>query len=346
VSFVFDLSSQQALADAANFITYLKTIYPGITEVITFGGSYPGNLAAWFRIKYPHLTKGAIASSAPVQAELDMVQYLDVVEESLASIAGIECDNAIQQATQIVQQMLTTSDGRSTLQKRFQTCEPIVSDNDVANFMSDLMGNWMGVVQYNNESPMSPTIEDLCEIMENNTIPSVFDRYVTVANLFVGDDPACVDISYTNMIEQLQNISQFGESGVGMRQWTYQTCVEFGYFQSTDSPNQPFGNLVPLSFYTDMCYDIFGFKFLPKINQTNAEYGGNTPEATNIVFVNGSIDPWHSLSILESLSDSVIAIYIEGTAHCANMLPARPSDPPGLALAQQQIQGIIHSWLM
>ncbi len=83
----------------------------------------------------------------------------------------------------------------------------------------------------------------------------------------------------------------------------YQSCVEFGYFQSTDSPSQPFGNLVPLSYYTQMCQDIFGFEFLPFINDTNTYYGGKNPKGTKIMFVNGSLDPWHSLSVLSSLSD-------------------------------------------
>lgn len=42
---------------------------------ITIGGSYPGALSAWFRYKYPHLTIGAIASSAVILAIEDMKDF-------------------------------------------------------------------------------------------------------------------------------------------------------------------------------------------------------------------------------------------------------------------------------
>jgi hypothetical protein len=42
-----------------------------------------GALAAWFRLKYPHVTYASVASSAPVEATLDFFEYLDVVDQSL-----------------------------------------------------------------------------------------------------------------------------------------------------------------------------------------------------------------------------------------------------------------------
>jgi hypothetical protein len=60
----------------------------------------------------------------------------------------------------------------------------------------------------------------------------------------------------------------------------------------------------------------------------------------------GSLDPWHSLGITKSLSDTLKAIYIQGTAHCADMNPYDPAlDPPGMQVAQEQIGLQIAEWL-
>lgn len=63
------------MEDLAYFIQYLKNEGKfGIlktTPVITIGGSYPGAMSAWFRYKFPHLTIGALASSAVVHGILD-----------------------------------------------------------------------------------------------------------------------------------------------------------------------------------------------------------------------------------------------------------------------------------
>lgn len=67
------LSSDQALADLAEFIANIKTKYsiPSTAKWIAFGGSYPGTLAAWLRMKYPHLIHAAVSSSGPLLAKID-----------------------------------------------------------------------------------------------------------------------------------------------------------------------------------------------------------------------------------------------------------------------------------
>jgi len=65
------LTSEQALADAAKFIEYKQRTYGNTSKVIVFGGSYAGSLAAWMRLKYPHLVHAAVSSSGPLLATLD-----------------------------------------------------------------------------------------------------------------------------------------------------------------------------------------------------------------------------------------------------------------------------------
>ena len=60
---------------------------------VSLGGSYPGSLAAWLRLKYPHLVSGSVSTSGPLLAKADFYEYLQVVTESLDTVPG--CVNAV-----------------------------------------------------------------------------------------------------------------------------------------------------------------------------------------------------------------------------------------------------------
>lgn len=354
------LNSEQALADLAAFRNAMaKKFNLTSSKWISFGGSYPGSLSAWFRLKYPHLVNGAVASSAPVFAKLDFPEYMDVVTASLGT-TGQDCVKNVANATQTLNSLLSSEQGAKQLTDLFLLCDPLDKDNvnDVATFASDLSGNFAGVVQYNKDNRAfegavgtNITIDTLCGIMNNEDIGDPLTRYAKVNSLMLQTyESKCLDSNYKSMITSLQNTSWSSSASEGGRQWMYQTCTEFGFYQTSDSDNQPFGKLFPLKFSIQQCMDIYGPQFNTTniqsgVDQTNTNYGGYRIASSKIVFPNGSIDPWHALGIVKNVSSTEQAIFIKGTAHCANMYPARPSDPPQLTEARQQIQGYIKMWL-
>ncbi|RUS86001.1 hypothetical protein EGW08_006213 [Elysia chlorotica] len=354
------LSSEQALYDLATFIHAKKTEF-GAEKVIIFGGSYPGSLAAWFRIKFPYLVDGAVSTSAPLLAQVNFKGYLEVVQNSLDTFkaSGGSCNDAITAANVAIQNLLTTQAGRSQLKAMFRLCDDIdVNEkNDIANLFSTLAGNFEGVVQYNKDNRAfeggagtNITIDTVCGIMTNKALGDELHRYAQVNSLMLKTySQNCTEFKYSKMIASLRDVAWSSEAAEGGRQWTYQTCTEFGWYQSSDSEAQPFKHTFPIDFWTQQCQDIFNIKFNSSfiaraVAHTNDGYGARNYTQDRVVFVNGDIDPWHYLGITKSLPQAQ-AILIPGTAHCANMYPAAEDDPAALVQARKTVGQLIAQWL-
>ncbi|XP_011702434.1 PREDICTED: putative serine protease F56F10.1 [Wasmannia auropunctata] len=133
------LNVDQALADLAYFIETKKeenNLEKSI--VIVVGGSYAGNMAAWARLKYPHLIQGALASSAPVQAKLDFYEYYEVVAKSLSRHSE-NCVKSVKTAFTSVEKLLTTQGGANILKHLFKPgvlCVDCVEQSTSQNQMS------------------------------------------------------------------------------------------------------------------------------------------------------------------------------------------------------------------
>ena len=78
---------------------------------------------------------------------------------------------------------------------------------------------------------------------------------------------------------------------------------------------------------------------------TNSQYGGLHPSLSNVVFVHGSIDPWHAMGVVEDLNEFSPAILIPGTSHCADMRSDSPSDPEELTAARLRIGELVNTWI-
>lgn len=353
------LTSRQALADIAAFIQAMNKQQNFTGKWIALGGSYPGSLAAWMRLKYPHLVAGAVSTSGPLRAKIDFYEYLEVVAEALETAAS-GCTAALQEALRKVQFLTTHRVGWTLLTAKFSLCTNFdgTSRPDVNQLFESLIDIFQGVVQYNKDNRefegaewTNITMDSLCSIMTDPTKGTELERLQQIASLslvMAGDK--CLDHTYKSQLSELQGTAWNSSAAKGGRQWTYQTCTEFGWYQSSDTPSKAWGNIIPVRFFETMCTDIFGPRFneaLLKraVQDTNTYYGSTDIKASNIVFVHGSVDPWHAMGITNTSESGLEAIYIEGTAHCANMYPEKKDDPPQLKQARKRVGELIAQWV-
>jgi len=349
------LSSQQALADLAAFHAFAVGNWQlGDAPWVCFGGSYPGALSAFFRLKYPHIVTAAVASSAPVLAQLDFQGYHDVVAASLAApvVGGsAQCAANIKSAFATIGQCVADPAKRQQLARDFNSCGSLDADNDAMTFQANLADIFDGVVQYNNELP-GINIEAICKTMTNASMDPVSNLKALNAAMLAQGNQKCLDNSYADSIAPVLNTTvDPTATGVGIRQWTWQTCSQFAYFQTCEEgtdclfyPNEG----ISLKAQLDLCNTAFGVapaSVGARVNFTNEYYGGDKTAGSRILFVNGSIDPWHFLSVLKAMGDDEQAIFIDGTAHCANMGSDKASDTKALTDARAQIAKQVTAWL-
>ena len=259
------LTANLALADLAYFIQWSKdsALY-GIGQSnpwITIGGSYPGALSGWFRYKYPHLTVGALASSAVVNSILDFTIRTSTLK------SGPQCTEAIQNLTHFAEIHLGDEDLREDFLASFNAQN--LSNPEFLFFFADI---FVELVQYGKR-------EFLCNLLQNKTLSQQMDAIRNYS--LVNAPPQSYGAYYIrNETVDINN---------DMRQWTYQTCAQVGWFQ-TFYPNETLSmrsTKVTLDFYRQWCRESFGKDLWPNVENTNLELGGKHLEAFNIIFTNG-----------------------------------------------------------
>ncbi|OTF76646.1 Serine carboxypeptidase S28-like protein [Euroglyphus maynei] len=153
----------------------------------------------------------------------------------------------------------------------------------------------------------------------------------------------CLEFKYDDYLKKML-VTDFNKTEIpGARQWTYQTCTEFGFFQTSDRNDQPFGPYFPIKFFVQQCIDIYGPEFNKNfiersIDFTNNFYGGFNLTVSNVMFINGRIDPWHALGVLNDINPTAKAYVMKETAHCADMYPDSEQDPSSLKLTRKIIK--------
>ncbi|XP_017778055.1 PREDICTED: putative serine protease K12H4.7 [Nicrophorus vespilloides] len=335
------LTTDQALADVAYFITHMKRTMRGManSKVVVVGGSYSATMAQWMRLKYPHLITAALASSAPAKAVEDFKEYFEVVSDNI-KLNSVECWDTIKNGTAAMVDLLETAAGKKKLEGLLNTCTPIRTEEPYRAYLfSSIGGIFAGIVQY----AYIGQIKNECnQLLRNSGSP--LEKLSSYVRAQYGGD--CVG-DYDEFLEYyaIDNITEYIH-----RQWYYQTCTEYGFYQTTSSDDQPFGKTMPLSLNHHTCKDLFGKEFNVDllrrgINRTNIVYGGYDMEVTKVVSVHGTVDPWHAVGLTKDLNPEAPVFIVNGTSHCADLSSISDYDLPEMYAAKKRSKELIAKWL-
>jgi len=327
---LYYLTSQQALEDFAEIQGYLtQTIVKNPkTKWFVFGGSYPGCLSAWYRLKYPNLVVGSLAASPPVEAKEPHTGIDDY------EIKGLEkhdpsCVNIIHSAIVEIDQMLSS---KETAQKLLD----LFGCSDVKELGDFGWAIYFEVMSYG-------TV--LCDALKKSK-----DKVATYAKEFLRmielQGLTCKQMNLQYLFNIGSGTSEKANPQVlGGRPWIYQSCNEFGYWHVGAIQNYLKISFTDTAYHRRKCTEIYGIPLQPNIDLTNKIYGGWNISTSNTIFWNGQEDHWSELSVLKSLSDTVVATYCPGAGHCQNLLPASPADSPDLKKSREFVAQYVAKFL-
>ncbi|KAL1370955.1 hypothetical protein HN51_001169 [Arachis hypogaea] len=339
------LTAEQALADFAVLITDLKqNLSATDCPVVLFGGSYGGMLAAWMRLKYPHIAIGALAASAPILQFEDIVPletFYDIVSSDFKRESST-CFNYIKHSWNEITSIGQTRNGLVQLSNTFHFCQPLNKTDDLWNWLESAY-SYLAMVDYpypaNFMMPLpGHPIKEVCKQIDGQPAgTSLLERIYEGVNVYY---------NYTGETKCFE----LDEDPHGLSGWNWQACTEMVMPMSCDPESSMFP---PYKFnysdYEEGCVRNYGVKPRPKWITT--EFGGHKIDATlkkfgsNLIFSNGLLDPWSGGSVLQNISESVVALVTEEGAHHLDLRASTQNDPDWLVEQRATEIKLIKGWI-
>jgi len=347
------LSIEQTLADYAVLLKHIMKEYNASnSSVFAMGGSYGGLLAGYMRYKYPHIISGAVASSAPfltVAGNRPRHEFFQAVTETFQK-ASPRCPQHIKQGfSELVN--LFTAGSLETIGKEFHLCPSQLSKQNFKEHMLLWLRNAFVLLAMVDYPYPAKFMADLpghpvnlaCSYMTNNI---KLKGLANITQLLYGQKVRCHD-TYAEYVD-CADPTGCG-TGPASIPWDYQACTEMILPGGSTNKTDMFPEI---DFTFDMrihyCKGKYGLGF-SRASWLGTNYFGSLDDikkASRIIFPNGDLDPWMPGGVLHDLSDSLIAIMIEGGAHHLDLRAANKADPQSVIAARKRITSILKNWMM
>ena len=328
------LTTEAALDDLAYFQRHISQQKNWTGSWIAFGGSYPGSLSAYYRLKFPYLVAGALASSAPVMAKEDFIEY----DQHVTEVVGPQCAELMREVVHTVEASLDDPSQLAQIKELFGASN-VVDPIDFLYLIADIGA---GAVQYGEK-------EKFCATLASRASPLI--GYAEIAHdLYKSSGLNAVDFTAQGAMDETINPDA---QGLSMRQWYYQSCTEYGYWQNAH-PNPQLSTrstLINLDYHHQVCKRLFQLTQPAQTTNLNATFYYPLMDAlvSKIFFTNGEQDPWSTLSLAEkngNASNSNLNYQlILGAAHCDDLHRPSLNDSASLQQARKTMELLLSQWL-
>lgn len=316
-----------AIEDLASFQRFMMNDKGLKGKWVAAGGSYAGTLAAFYRLKHPELVVGSLASSAPVLMKNEFFEY----DAHVAKVINkSSCGDKVREAVKAIEAKMATPEGVKAVKETFQATN-VVNDKDFLYVVADMLA---AAVQYGRDKVFCSALTS-----SEDLIAGYAKGGLSVLGS-MGTTPFEISLA----VAERQDVT----ADDNMRQWMYQSCRQFGWFQVANGTGKDTSrsSQIDLKYHEEVCDRLYKIP-MGRDGALNDKWYFPLFDAavSNIIWTNGSNDPWLTLSVTEGTdrSNPAFDLYMmEGAAHCNDL---RLSAMPSVAAAQKQMEVVIAGWL-
>eukprot|EP00945_MAST-04E_sp_MAST-4E-sp1_P007606 g7606.t1 len=373
------LTIEQALADTTAFLSNKRTVFnnycadSGSCKVILFGGSYGGMLAAWHRLKFPHLTVGALAASAPVDLYPGESKEKAFYDSTIGvfnkyggdSVCGDHISSLVETLPGFPYHDLTSA---------FRTCSPLKTSGDLEKLVFYVKGAFATLAMLDYPYPTTfvtpmpgKPVQVACERFRKsgyrtlaglNEAMNVFVNFTgslrchNVTMEMVGTSNSSKSAMASSRHFYVASKGAPSDLGSIYRTWNYQTCTELILEPLTSDGN---------GFYVETksqikeveatCKQRYGATAHTRALWMLHSFGNGediVKHTTNMIFSDGDKDPWSVGGVpfnATNYDSSVFHINIEDSAHHQDLRFSDKLDSPSLQRARSVEKESIKKWL-
>ncbi|KAK7031399.1 peptidase S28 [Favolaschia claudopus] len=339
----FPKSSHQVLNASSSHPSALP-LHPSVVPWVWLGGSYPGVRGALLRQRNPETIYAAWASSAPVQAEVDMSSYYKAAERSLSR----NCSADWVAVTKFVDDTFNGTNDTLKVDLKFDLLKARLSGpggnttgadgltRQRANATSnvDAASILMDPLDFYQYYGFQDSLLPFCDLLETqNSTAEPFEGGIVSAlgidAAFQAFMVALAELDYDSIPSE--------DDPVQDRSWMRQYCSEYGFYQRGD-PQNPLSietSFLSLDLFQQQCSSTFpDLPSSPQVQLIN-KYGGWSMNPSNIMWANGEFDPWRTMGLASIESDSP---HRQPTAS----VPACNTPPPGDSFFGMTYSQMVH----